>query len=128
MEPDQAHYDRAARRIGHWLLGFSVGGAVAAWIYGGWQWGLGFLVGAGASALNFRWLKQVAESLGSGGKRRPRARTAILMGLRYLLLATGAYVILRFSALSLPAALAGLFVAVAAVIFEILFELIYAGT
>jgi hypothetical protein len=50
------------------------------------------------------------------------------MGLRYLLLAAGAYVIVNFTSLSLPAALAGLFVPVAAVILEIVFELIYASS
>ena len=46
--------------------------------------------------------------------------------MRYILLGGGAYVILKYSAISLPAALAGLFVSVAAVIAEILFELAYA--
>ena len=46
--------------------------------------------------------------------------------MRYVLLGGGAYVILKYSAISLPAALAGLFVSVAAVIVEILFELAYA--
>jgi hypothetical protein len=48
------------------------------------------------------------------------------MGLRYLLMCGGAYVIVKYSNISLSAALAGLFVAVAAVIVEILFQLIYA--
>ena len=86
------------------------------------------LAGAIASYLNFRWLKQIVEALGGSGGRQPRARTAVLAGLRYGLLAAGAYGILNFSALSLRAALAGLFVSVAAVILEILFELLYAGT
>jgi hypothetical protein len=50
------------------------------------------------------------------------------MGLRYLLLAAGAYAIVNFTSLSLPAALMGLFVPVAAVILEIVFELIYASS
>ena len=46
--------------------------------------------------------------------------------LRYLLLAVAGYVIVRVFRLNLAAALAGLFVAVAAVIIEIVYELIYA--
>jgi hypothetical protein len=38
----------------------------------------------------------------------------------------GAYVIVKYSTLSLAAALCGLFVPVAAIILEILFELVYA--
>jgi hypothetical protein len=50
----------------------------------------------------------------------------VLLGLRYVLLGAGAYVILKYTAISLPAALAGLFVPVAAVLIEILIELAYA--
>ena len=57
-----------------------------------------------------------------------RKRVAILAGLRYLILGGAAYVIVRFTPISLPAALAGLFVAAGAVIVEILFELVYART
>ena len=52
----------------------------------------------------------------------------MFLGLRYLLLGLGAYVILKFSEISLTAVLVGLFVSTAAVILEILIELIYAGT
>jgi len=45
-----------------------------------------------------------------------------------LLLGLGAYAILKFSEISLTAALVGLFVSTAAVILEILIELIYART
>ena len=47
---------------------------------------------------------------------------------RYLLLGLGAYAIVRFSEISLTAALVGLFVSTAAVILEILIELIYVRT
>ena len=89
---------------------------------------IGFLLGAGASYLNFRWLKRLVDSLGATAVsgRPPRARVAVFLGLRYLLLGAGAYVILKSSAVSLPAALAGLFVSVAAVVLEIVFELVYA--
>ena len=86
-----------------------------------------FLLGAAASYLNFRWLKRVVDALGKAAEGDPpRPRMAVFLGLRYVLLALGAYVILKGSVISLPAALAGLFVSVAAVILEILFELVYA--
>jgi hypothetical protein len=53
---------------------------------------------------------------------------AVILGLRYLLLGLGAYAILKFSEISLMAALVGLFVSTGAVILEILIELIYART
>ena len=51
-----------------------------------------------------------------------------MLGLRYVLLAAAGYVILRFSEISLTAALVGLFVSAAAVIIEILYQLIAYGS
>ena len=104
-------------------------GAVAAAAYGGWRWAIGYALGAAASWLNFRWLKQLVNTLGEPASRKPlKKRVAVFLGLRYLLLGLAGYVILNFSALSLAAACVGIFVPVAAVILEILFELVYAGT
>ena len=127
MDPDQLLLDRALGRIRIAIPCLSVAFAIGATIYGGWRWGLGFLAGAAASWFNFRWLKQLVDSLGStaSGRRRRRG-LAVYFGLRYVLLAAGAYVILNFTALSVAAALIGLFVPAAAVILEILFELVYA--
>jgi hypothetical protein len=121
--------DREIARIHRWILGLTVAGAFVAFTTGGWRSGVGFLLGALASYVNFRWLRKLVDSLGQAASGKlPRSGTAVVLGLRYLLFGAAAYVILRFSALSLTAALIGLFVSVAAVILEILFELIYAGT
>ena len=63
-----------------------------------------------------------------GAARPTRTRVAMLAGLRYVLLGGGAYVILKYSSISITAALVGLFVSVAAVIVEIVIELAYART
>jgi hypothetical protein len=122
-------YDRALARIVRWMLTLAAIGTVAVWFHGGWRWSAGFLAGSLVSYLSFRGLQRVAQSLGPATEAKPpRARVAILMGVRYLLLAAGGYAIVRFSTLSLTAALLGLFVSAAAVILEILYELIYART
>jgi hypothetical protein len=125
---DDGNYGRAVDRIIRFTLVLGGIGAVVAAIVGGLPAAGGFLLGAGISYLNFRWLKRLVDSFGrtaiSG--RTPGAKVAVFLGLRYVFLGAGAYVILRSSVVSLPAALAGLFVAVAAVILEILFELVYA--
>ena len=139
MDPEQAFTETALRRITRGMAALAAAGCLACLILRGWKWGLAYLLGAAASCVNFRWLKSVVYSLGAAPDRRsvsrPRcagtggrhnARFAILMGLRYALLAAGAYVIVNFTSLSLPAALAGLLVPAAAVILEIVFELIYA--
>ncbi|MBS1859413.1 MAG: ATP synthase subunit I [Acidobacteria bacterium] len=115
--------ERALARIGRIMLALAAAGSLALLLWRGWTWCAGWLVGCTASILNYRWLRGVTESLGTAN---PRQRKAVLLGLRYLLLGGGAYVILKYSAISLPAALAGLFVPVAAVVIEILIELTYA--
>jgi len=127
MDPEQLLPNRAMGRLHVAISCLSAAGTIAATLYGGWRWGLGFLAGAAASWFNFRWLKQLVDSLGSAATgRRPPRGMAVFFGFRYVLLGAGAYAILNFSALSVAAALIGLFVPAAAVILEILFELIYA--
>jgi hypothetical protein len=115
--------DRAVARIWKLMWAIGAGGAVALMVWRGSSWGAGWLIGTAVSALNFRWLKQLTDAIG-GETAKPRK--AVFLGMRYVLLGAGLYVILKYSAISLPAALAGLFVSVAAVIAEILFELAYA--
>jgi hypothetical protein len=123
--------DRAIRRIQRITFSLGLAGAAVGAAALGWRWGLAFLLGAGASWVNFRWLKQLVTALSDAvesPRTRPQKRLALKIGLRYLVLAAGAYAILNYSGLPLAAALAGLLVAVAAVLLEIVFELIYAGT
>jgi hypothetical protein len=127
QEAEELFYRKAVRRIYVNLLWVSAAGALAALAYKDWLWAVGFLIGAVASVLNFRWLHQLANALGPGG-RSPRKHLGLVLGLRYLLFAAGAYVIVRYSNIDLMAALLGLFVAVAAVLVEMLYELVYART
>ncbi|MFB3829413.1 MAG: ATP synthase subunit I [Bryobacteraceae bacterium] len=122
---DPEFFDRATRRIERWITAFAVAGAAVAFLWRGWPAAGGFALGAAISWLNYRWMKRLVDSLG-GGPSRSRARVAVLFGLRYLILALGVYAILRFLAMSLPALFAGIFVAVAAVLAEIVFELLHA--
>jgi hypothetical protein len=125
MDPEQAHYENALRRMMRGMVALAAAGCLAFLILRGWRWAVAYLLGAAASYLNFRWLKRVVDGLGGTLTARPSPKFAILIGLRYLLLGAGAYVIVNFTSLSLPAALIGLFVPAAAVMQEIIFELIY---
>ena len=121
--PDEIRMARAVSRIWKLTWAIGAGGAIALALWRGWSWSAGWAIGTAVSALNFRWLKQLTEAIG-GETAKPRK--AVFLGMRYLILGGGAYVILKYSAINLPAALSGLFVSVAAVILEILFELAYA--
>ena len=120
---DELWMARAVERIWKLIWAIGAGGAILLLLWRGGWWGLGWVLGTAVSALNFRWLKQLVEGLG-GEAAKPRK--AVFLGMRYILLGGAAYVILSFSAISLPAALSGLFVSVAAVIIEIILELAYA--
>jgi hypothetical protein len=127
MDPDPDHFVRATGRITRWMVLLGGTATLAGLALHGWQWAGGFLLGAGAAWFNFRWLKQLVDALdGGSAASRPRKRFALALGLRYVLLGVAAYAILLCSPLSLRAALVGLFVPVAAVILEMLFELLYA--
>jgi hypothetical protein len=115
--------ERAMERMGKFMFALGAGGAITLLVWRGWAWSLGWLLGCTASMLNYHWLRRVTGALGGGPAKE---RKAVLLGLRYLLLGGGSYVILKYTAISLPAALAGLFVPVAAVVIEILIELVYA--
>jgi hypothetical protein len=123
MTDDEHFLERAVARMRQTMFAMALGGIIVAFAWRGFAWAAGFALGSVVSWLNFRWLKQLVYTLGSD---RARPRTAVRLGFRYVLLGGGAYVILKYSLVSQPAALAGLFVSVAAVIVEILFELVYA--
>ncbi len=113
----------AVARIAKMMWALAAGGAIGLGIWKGWPWSAGWLLGSAISALNFRWLKKLTEGLGTSDAK---PRQAVFLGMRWVLLGGGLYVILEYSVISLPAALSGLFVSVAAVILEILIELMYA--
>jgi len=117
--------ERALQRIHKATFALAAGGTIALLAWRGWKWGAGFALGSAVSWLNYRWLKQVAYALGTDN---PPKRLAVMLGLRYAILGGGAYVILRFSSISVAAVLWGLFVSVAAVIVEIIIQLAYART
>ena len=107
---DDDLFERVVGRITRILVVLGVAGTLAAFGMGGWSGAAGFALGGATSWVSFRWLKQVVGALGA---HHPARRGA-------------AYVIVKYTVVSLRAALAGLLLSTAAVIVEILIELIYA--
>lgn len=121
--------DAALARIHRIMQVLAVAGTIGGTVWLGWAHGAGFLLGSLASILNFGWWKKVVDGMGpqpDGSPAAPAKSTVIRSVARFAVAFAIAYVILRFTPVPLEATLAGLLVAVAAVILEIVYELTYA--
>jgi hypothetical protein len=131
MAGPDSFYWAAERRIEWLTLALSIAGAVFAAVHWDWRAGAGVALGAGLMWLNFRWLKQGVGALvtvstvraGSDQTRVPRTVYVKFFG-RFALLLLVVYVILSRSLLPVVAVLGGLFAVVAAVMLELIFELL----
>jgi hypothetical protein len=121
---DQAFYDRFIRRVSWIILVLALAGSAVIAITKGIRVAGAFLVGATVSYASFWGWRQVVDALAPG----PRKRSSFPFVLRILLLLIGAYAIIRFLGLNVAAAASGLLVTAAAVLLELVFELIYART
>lgn len=120
---DADRWERSIVRVRWITQALGIAGTVFVSIYYGWRTGLGFLVAALASYWSlWRW-HRVVDSLGPDSVRvKIPVRRFIL---QFGLLAVTGYVIVRYLEVNRLAAVSGLLVAAAAVILEILYELIY---
>jgi hypothetical protein len=123
MPPSEpAFYAQALRRIGWTILALGALGAAALTTVKGFRSGLAFLIGAAFSYASFRGWQHAVSALAPAAKPRKAWRFI----LRIVLLAALACAIIKFLGLNVAAAVTGLLVSAAAVIFEIVYELIYA--
>ena len=125
-------------RILRTTLILGVLGSAAFWIWRGAGWAGGFAIGAALSGLSFQWMKTAINTIAAtitpdpspgSTSSKPKAGVAaatVRFVLRYALIGIAGYVIFRSSVMSLPAFFAGLFVAIAAVLAEVGYQ-IYLG-
>ena len=116
----------ALGRIRRFMLVWAAGGTIAAALMRGWRVALGVLIGCALAYLNFDWLKSVVAATADRITLTERARggTGIVVRflLRYALLAAAAYVIFKISRASLHGFLTGIFLPVAAILTEAIYE------
>jgi|SRR5579883_127690 hypothetical protein len=114
--------DRALARIMRIGMMLALAGTIYVWASLDAGMAAGFLTGAALSLFSFHTLRRLGEGLepGSPGLRG----SAGFFGLRYVIIGAAAYGIVKLLGISMMPVLAGLFVAAAAVIIEILFELV----
>ena len=112
-------------RVAKIIVALTVIGSGLAGLLGGWTWAAGFLIGSAASYFNFHNLVRIVQSLGTQDSSGRLGAFAWIL-FRLVLLAAGAFVIIKFTQINILAAFAGLAVPVAAVILEAILELTYA--
>jgi hypothetical protein len=119
MMPESDFY----RRV-RWII-LLLGLAGAAWFiqFKGIRFGAAFLIGTALSFASFWGWERVVESLGPN----PRKRSNTFFVLRLIALGALACVIIKFLRLNVAAAAIGLLVSGAAVILELIYEMIYAS-
>jgi hypothetical protein len=122
-ESDPQFYERAIRRISWLTVGLGLLGSIATICFRGFWSGLAFLIGAAVSYFSFFGWRRLAGAIGPGGQ----TRFAWLFVARNFILLAAAWVIIKFLGPNAVAGATGLFVATAAIILEIIYELIYAS-
>jgi small-conductance mechanosensitive channel len=120
-------YSGALQRIGRSMVVLAPLLVAAGWWKFGWRSAVGFAFGCVIAYVNFHWLKRVIAGFAdrATGAATSQSGQGIVFRflLRYVLMALGAYVILTVSPASLNGLLAGLFLPVAAIGCEAVYEL-----
>ena len=119
---DPAFYERALRRVGRLILAIATIGAGVLTSIKGFHMGLAFLIGALFSYASFWGWQHLVMAI-SPGPRKPGSWKFML---RIVVLGALACAIIKLLGLNVAAAVTGLLVSAAAVILEIVYELIYA--
>lgn len=125
-------YSGALSRIERFMAVLAALLIAAAWLRFGLRSALGLALGCAIAYVNFHWLKRVIAGFAdrATGAATSQSGQGIVFRLllRYVLMALGAYVILTVSPASLNGLLAGLFLPVAAIGCEAVYELYAALT
>lgn len=119
-------YSGALTRISRFMMVAALVFTLGAWFRWGWRMALGFACGAVIAYLNFHWLERVVSALSDRVTQtgEPQSGKGIVMRflVRYFLMAAGAYVIFTVSPVSLYGLFAGLFLPVAGIACEAVYE------
>ena len=120
-------YARSLQRIQRAAAVIAVAGLITVLVNAGWRPALGFLCGAVISHFNFGLWKRIAGSVGEQGSKAPADSKAVLLGLRYLLIGGAVFGIIKLLDVSVLAVAGGLIVTVAALLVEMIRQLVWSG-
>ncbi len=116
-------YERFIRRVQWIILALGLAGALTLSLSRGIRSGAAFLVGAAISFTSFWGWQRVGDGLGPN----PRKRGRLFFVLRLIALVALAWVIIKYLRLNVAAAAVGLLVSGAAIVLELIYEMIYAS-
>jgi small-conductance mechanosensitive channel len=129
-ERSESFYEAALTRIPRFMIWLAVVFAAVVWLRFGWRVALGFACGCTVAYLNFYWLERVVIALAdratSSGQPQSSGGIVLRFLLRYFLMALAGYAIFSVSPASLYGLFAGLFLPVAAIACEAVYE-VYAA-
>ena len=120
---DPGSYERFVKRVQWIILALAVAGALGLSFSRGIRTGMAFVVGSAISFTSFWGWQRIVDALGP----TPRKRGRLFFVLRLLALVALACVIIKYLRLNVAAAAVGLLVSGAAVILELIYEMIYAS-
>lgn len=125
-QAERAFLAGAERRLGTIILSLvPVGTAVVAWQWGGAE-ALAFALGGALAYANYRWIVAVVDALVRAQRAAVSRRVYLKLFLPLVLLAAVLYVIFSRSLLSVAGFLGGLFLLVAGVLVEAMYEVFLA--
>ena len=117
-------YQRSTRRLFRIAIAIAIAGTLIAGIMRGLPGTVGFALGGGASLLSLSLWHRVAMKISPSQEPRKSGPSTLFLIGRFVALFVVAYVIVKTLEVNVMAALSGLFVSAAAVVAEVLFELI----
>ncbi len=130
VEPSDSFHSRAVVRLRNFMLVLAPLFTLAAFLVYGTRSAAGLLLGCVISYLNFQWLKSgvahLADRVTNSGKPQSGKGIVARFLFRYVLLGVAAYAILTSFPASLRGLFAGLFLPVAAIACEAVYE-VYVG-
>ena len=120
-------YAGALNRIRRAMAVLGVAAPIIVWLWLGWRMALGLALGCAIAYVNFQWLARGVGKMADRivGGEDPQSGQGIVSRflLRYVLMGVAGYGILSVSPTSLYGLLAGLFLPVAAIAWEAVYEL-----
>ena len=118
-------FENAIARLPRWILLLAAIGTAIAGSFFGLAAAGGFLAGSIAAWLNLRIVERTVDRVARlAGTAKPGGGTGTWLLIQFTGLILGAFVILRYSGFSMAAAFCGFLVCPAAVVLEIVYELV----